>query len=77
MPWSAAIFEKKKKEFFIKLAIFPVKKQATEAILTAELWDKSWNSFILEKIRIIEFCSFDHLNYDVFIRSGTRGIGMW
>ena len=28
---------------------FPCKKQATEAILAAELWDKSWK----------EFCPFD------------------
>ena len=33
-----------KNEFFIKRAIFPVKSKATEAILAAELWDKSWKS---------------------------------
>ena len=37
------------------------------------------NSFILEQIRMIEICPFTinfALNYDVFITSGTRGIGI-
>ena len=41
MPRSAAIFEKKQVR---QKGCFPCKKQATEAILAAELWDKSWKS---------------------------------
>ena len=62
MPRSAAIFEKKT-EFFINRAIFPVKSK-----LQKPIWLQGYginlekvNSFILEQIRIIEFCSFDHL----------------
>ena len=42
---------------------FPCKKQAMETILATELWGKNLekvNSFILEQIRIIEFCPFGH-----------------
>ena len=61
MPWSATIFEKKSK-FFIKRAVFPVKSK-----LQKLFWPQSYginlekvNSVILEQIRIIEFCPFDH-----------------
>ena len=40
MPRSAAIFEKKR--VLHQKGGFPCKKQATEAILATELWDKSW-----------------------------------
>ena len=43
MPLSAAIFEKIKQLLHQK-GHFPCKKQATEAILAVELWDKSWKS---------------------------------
>ena len=43
MPWSAAIFEKKKRVLHQKDRL-PCKRQATEAILTVELLDKSWKS---------------------------------
>ena len=39
MPQSAAIFEKTR--VLHQNGRFPRKKQATEAILAAELWDKS------------------------------------
>ena len=42
MPQSAAIFEKKR--VLHQKGHFPCKKQATEAILVAELCDKSWKS---------------------------------
>ena len=75
MPQSAAIFEKTTTEFFIKSAFFPV-----ESKLQVSFWQWSYgihlekvNSIILEQIRIIEFCPFDHyrffrdyLNHDVF-----------
>ena len=42
MPWSAVIFEKKR--VLHQKGHFLCKKQATEAIFVAELWDKSWKS---------------------------------
>ena len=43
MPRSATNFEKKNSVLYQK-GHFPCKKQATEAILAVELWDKSWKS---------------------------------
>ena len=40
IPRSPAIFEKK--QVLHQKGHFPCKKQATEAILAKELWDKSW-----------------------------------
>ena len=52
----------KKNEFFIKTDVFPVKSK-----LQKPFWLQSYginfqkvNFFILEQIRIIEFCPFDH-----------------
>ena len=52
----------KKTEFFIKKAIFPVKGKLRKLFW---LWSyqinlEKVNSFILEQIRIIEFCPFDY-----------------
>ena len=47
-----------------------------------ELWDTSYkvNSFILEHIRINEFCPIDHyhtLNHNVFFTNDARVYGIW
>ena len=80
MPWSAAIF--KKNAFIIKRVIFPVKSKLQKPFWSQgyEITLEKVNSFILEQIRIIEFCPLAlnfALNYDVLITSGTRGIGIW